>query len=96
MDYANTLVMAAALPGGKLPQQFKEIMLQAIARHMDIVSCGHEFISEDPDLVSSAKKVGVLLRDVRKNAEHDVARDGPQELVDAILNFKKESFQKSN
>lgn len=70
---ANTLIMSVALPGGKLPQPFKEIMLQAIYRKINIISCGHEFISDDPDLVSAAKTAGVLLKDIRKNNERDVA-----------------------
>lgn len=74
---ADTLIMSVALPGGKLPQSFKEIMLEAISRKMNIVSCGHEFISDDPVLVSAAKSMGVLLKDVRKNNERDVAhREG--------------------
>ena len=40
---------------------------------MNVVSCGHEFISDDPDLVSAAKCAGVLLKDIRKNNERDVA-----------------------
>ncbi len=70
---ASTLIMSVALPGGKLPQSFKQIMLEAISKKMNVVSCGHEFISDDPDLVSAAKCAGVLLKDIRKNNERDVA-----------------------
>lgn len=70
---ANTLIMSIALPGGKMPQSFKEIMLQAIAKKMNIISCGHDFISNDADLVSAAEKAGVTLKDIRKNNERDVA-----------------------
>ena len=70
---ANTLIMSVALPGGKLPQSFKEIMLEAISKKMNVISCGHEFISDDPELVSAAKSAGVSLQDIRKNYERDVA-----------------------
>ncbi len=70
---ANTLIMSVALPGGKLPQSFKEIMLGAIFKKMNVISCGHEFISDDPDLVLAAKSAGVSLQDIRKNYERDVA-----------------------
>jgi len=70
---ANTLIMSVALPGGKLPQCFKEIMLEAISKKMKIISCGHEFISDDPDLVIAAKSANVSLTDIRKNNERDVA-----------------------
>lgn len=71
---ADTLVMAVALPGGKLPKSFKEVIFEAITKKMNIISCGHEFINNDPDLVSAAKLAGVSLKDVRKNNEHDVAQ----------------------
>ena len=65
--------MSVALPGGKLPQSFKEVMLEAISKKMNIISCGHEFISDDPDLVIAAKSANVSLTDIRKNNERDVA-----------------------
>ena len=40
---------------------------------MNVISCGHEFISDDPDLVMAAKSAGVSLHDIRKNYERDVA-----------------------
>jgi len=70
---ANTLIMSVALPGGKLPQTFKEVMLKAISKKINIISCGHEFISDDQDLISAAKLAGVSLKDIRKNNERDVA-----------------------
>lgn len=70
---ANTLIMSVALPGGKIPNSFKEIMLQAISRKMNVISCGHQFISDDPDLVSAAKSAGVTLKDIRKNNQREVA-----------------------
>lgn len=71
---ANTLIMSVALPGGKLPQSYKEIMLTAISNKMNVVSCGHEFISDDSDLVSAAEKFNVSLKDVRKNKERSVTQ----------------------
>lgn len=70
---ANTLIISVALPGGKLPQSFKEIMLEAISKKMKIISCGHEFISDDKELKTAAESAGVLLTDIRKNNERDVA-----------------------
>lgn len=72
-DDANTLIMSVALPGGKLPKSFKEIMLQAVSMKMNVISCGHEFITDDADLVAAAKTNRVTLKDVRKNSERDVA-----------------------
>lgn len=74
IENANTLIMSVALPGGKLPHSYKEIMLDAISRKMNIISCGHEFISDDLDLVCAANAAGVVLQDVRKNNERTIAQ----------------------
>lgn len=71
---ANTLIMSVALPGGKLPASYKEIMLDAISRKINVISCGHEFISNDSDIVAAAEKFGVTLKDVRKNNERTVTQ----------------------
>lgn len=74
LSNANTLIMAVATPGGKLPKSYKEILLDAILKKMNIISCGHEFISDDPELIAAAKLAKVTLKDVRKNKERDVAQ----------------------
>ncbi len=38
-----------------------------------IISCAHEFISDDSDLALAAKLAGVSIKDIRKNNERDVA-----------------------
>jgi uncharacterized NAD-dependent epimerase/dehydratase family protein len=74
---ADTLLMAIALPGGKLPNSYKDIILEAISKKMNVVSCGHEFISDDLELVAAADLAGVKLTDIRKNNERRVAtREG--------------------
>jgi len=70
---ANTLVIGIAPPGGKIPPPWRAIVLEAIARKMDIVSGLHDFLCDDTDFVCAAREHGVRLVDVRKNDEHDVA-----------------------
>lgn len=73
-EEANTLIVSVALPGGKLPSSYKAIILDAVSKKIDIISCGHEFISDDPDLTLEAQKFGVILKDVRKNNERTVTQ----------------------
>ena len=70
---ADVLLIGIAPSGGRMPPQWRPILLEAIRLRMDIVSGLHDFISEDQELVSAAKEFGVVINDVRKNDEHDVA-----------------------
>jgi len=70
---ANTLMIGIAPPGGKIPESWRPIILEAIHAGMDVVSGLHDFLSADPTFVEAAKQTKVKLVDVRKNDEHDVA-----------------------
>jgi uncharacterized NAD-dependent epimerase/dehydratase family protein len=71
---ANALLIGIAPPGGKIPPPWRPIVLEAIARGLDIVSGMHEFLCDDPEFAAAARKSGARLVDVRKNDEHDVAQ----------------------
>jgi uncharacterized NAD-dependent epimerase/dehydratase family protein len=74
---ANTLLIGIAPPGGKIPQVWRPIVLEAIARGMNIVSGLHDLLKEDAEFVAAAARHGVELVDVRDNNERDVAnREG--------------------
>lgn len=70
---ANTLLLGIAPPGGKIPPHWREMVLEAIRRKMDVVSGLHEFLNDTAEFVQAARKHGVRLIDVRSNDEHDVA-----------------------
>jgi len=70
---ANTLLIGIAPPGGKIPQQWRPIVLDAIGRKLDVLSGLHDFLCDDPEFAEAAKKHGSKLVDVRRNDEHDVA-----------------------
>jgi len=77
---ANTLLIGIAPPGGKIPPPWRPIVLEAIARRLDVVSGLHDFFCDDPEFASAARQSGSHLVDVRKNDEHDVAhRQGIRE-----------------
>ncbi len=71
---ANTLVMGIAPPGGRIPDAWRAVLLQAIDRGMDILSGLHDFISEDPEFAAAAKAKGTRITDVRKNNFRQIAR----------------------
>lgn len=70
---ADTLLIGIAPQGGKLPPAWKSILLEAIARKMDIVNGLHDFLTNDLALVAASQEHGTRLFDVRKNNERDVA-----------------------
>jgi len=71
---ANALLIGIAPPGGKIPPPWRPIVLEAIARGLDVISGLHDFLGDDPEFVAAARKSGAKLVDVRKNDEHDVAQ----------------------
>lgn len=70
---ADTLVIGVATAGGKIPKDYRPIILEAISKGMNIITPTHEFISEDAEFKFLAKKFGVKLVDLRKNNEKEVA-----------------------
>jgi len=70
---ADTLLIGIAPAGGKIPKVWRPIVLEAIARGMNIVSGLHDLLKDDAEFVAAAAKRGVQLVDVRDNNERDVA-----------------------
>jgi uncharacterized NAD-dependent epimerase/dehydratase family protein len=73
-DGANTLLIGIAPPGGRIPDAWRQVVLEAIDRGMEIVSGLHDFLSDDAEFVRAAEAAGVQLVDVRKNDETSIAR----------------------
>jgi len=71
---ADTLLLGIAPPGGKIPQAWRAVILEAITRGMNVVAGLHDFLSDDPEFVAAAERHGVTLTDVRQNSERDIAR----------------------
>jgi uncharacterized NAD-dependent epimerase/dehydratase family protein len=70
---ANTLLIGIAPAGGRIPPAWRPIVLAAIERGCDIISGMHEFFGDDPEFAAAARRRGVQLLDIRKNAEREVA-----------------------
>lgn len=71
---ADTLLIGIAPQGGKLPAEWRAVILEAISRGMNVISGLHDFLNNDAELAQAAEKKSVRLVDVRKNNERSVAR----------------------
>lgn len=71
---ANTLVMGIAPPGGRIPEAWRVVLLEAIGRGMNLLSGLHDFLSDDVELAATAAKRGVTITDVRKNNFKQIAK----------------------
>lgn len=67
IPFADALYVGIAPPGGRLPEAWRPIILEAIRRRMDIVSGLHDFLADDPGYVQAAREYGSHLIDVRRN-----------------------------
>lgn len=68
---ASHLVVGLAPDGGRLSEDAKNNVKEAIKLGLN-VDCGlHDFLSEDPELSALAKKYQVKLRDIRKTPSRD-------------------------
>ncbi len=71
---ADWLVIGIAPPGGRIPESWRPVLIEAIRRGMNILSGLHEFLSDDPELQQEASRTKSKLIDVRKNQFKTVAR----------------------
>jgi len=70
----TALLVGIAPQGGRIPPEWRAIILAAIEQGLDIVSGLHEFVSDDPEFASLAATHGVELIDHRRPPErHEVA-----------------------
>lgn len=64
---ADALYIGIAPPGGKLPDEWRPIILEALKRKIDVVSGLHDFLTDDAEYVAAAAASGANLVDVRRN-----------------------------
>lgn len=62
----DVLLIGIAPAGGKLPDSWRSIILEAIQNGLDIVSGLHMFLSEDPEFAAAALKNRVSITDLRR------------------------------
>ncbi len=62
----NTLLIGIAPTGGRLPQEWRDILRRSIAHGLHVISGLHTFISDDAELRTMAQGRGVAIDDLRK------------------------------
>lgn len=82
----ESLVIGLAPDGGRLPKEAKLTIKQALTLGWNIDSGLHDFLTNDEELVSLAKKNGCRIRDVRKTPDRDTLHffTGAIEKVDCL------------
>ena len=67
MRYApTTALVGVATQGGRFPPEWRALLEECIHAGLDIENGLHEFLTDDDELTSLARKRGVELRDLRK------------------------------
>ena len=61
----NQLVLGVALPGGRLPDSWRQTICEALASGMDVVNGLHTRLKADPELSARAAELGREIWDVR-------------------------------
>lgn len=60
------LVVGLAPDGGRLPDKYRAVVIEALCKGMNVDSGLHQFLSEDSELARIADEHGATIRDVRK------------------------------
>ena len=73
----NTLLIGIAPIGGRLPNEWRTTIIEAICNKLNIISGLHTYLSDDEELSSLAKKYDVTVTDLRKiPSEYEVVARG--------------------
>ncbi|MEQ9407564.1 MAG: DUF1611 domain-containing protein [Fuerstiella sp.] len=71
---ADALYVGIAPPGGRLPEEWRPLILEALGRGLDVVSGLHDFLIDDEEYVSAAAQAEAALIDVRRNRHKSTAQ----------------------
>jgi D-glutamate N-acetyltransferase len=66
---ANALLIGIAPTGGRLPDDWRQMILSAIRSGLDVLSGLHTFLGDDPEFADAARASGVRLVDFRRPPE---------------------------
>ncbi len=73
----DTLLIGIAPTGGRLPEEWRRWILEAIENRLNIISGLHTILSEDEEFTQKASRHGVTLTDLRKiSPEYEVVAKG--------------------
>ncbi|MBW2694378.1 MAG: DUF1611 domain-containing protein [Deltaproteobacteria bacterium] len=70
-DRPTHLVIGLAPEGGRLPDAYRKVVIEALRAGIDVDSGLHQFLSNDPELSKLAAENGATIRDVRRTPPRD-------------------------
>jgi uncharacterized NAD-dependent epimerase/dehydratase family protein len=82
---ATAVLIGIAPPGGRLPDEWRAWLREAISRGLEVWSGLHTFIADDPELGPLARERGVRILDVRRPPPDLPVGDGRAAEVDALV-----------
>jgi uncharacterized NAD-dependent epimerase/dehydratase family protein len=65
----DTLVIGIAPPGGRLPEEWRDILRRALRAGLGVMSGLHTFLGDDPELAALAREHGAAIIDYRRPPE---------------------------
>ncbi len=79
---ADTLLVGIAPTGGRLPDEWRQVILSAIRFGLDVHAGLHTFLGDDPEFAEAARSAGVRLVDYRRPPERQETAVGRRHLPD--------------
>ncbi|MCW3807644.1 DUF1611 domain-containing protein [Plebeiibacterium marinum] len=67
----DTLVVGLAPDGGRLPQEAKDVIAEALNKGMNVDSGLHDFLYKNEELMATAIKNNCRIRDIRRTPDRD-------------------------
>ena len=81
----NALLIGVAPTGGKLPTEWRTMILQSIENRLEIWNGLHTFIGDDPEFAARAHERGVAIHDLRKPPKDLPIASGRVRGIDATV-----------
>jgi uncharacterized NAD-dependent epimerase/dehydratase family protein len=81
----NTLLIGIAPRGGKLPQEWRETIRQALGNGLDIINGLHDMLNDDPEFSKLAVLKGATIHDLREASKYNTVATGDPTLIKATV-----------
>ncbi|MBM4237783.1 MAG: DUF1611 domain-containing protein, partial [Euryarchaeota archaeon] len=66
MRLPQYLIIGVATVGGRLPEEFRPVIREALSRGISVVAGLHEFLGDDREFAEIARSSGATIQDIRR------------------------------